>query len=406
MSSAHTEAERPAPPAAADYPEEVQVLELDGRRIVLVGTAHISQESVELVRAVIERERPDAVCVELDPRRMEALSQRKVWEGLDLREVIRKRQLATLLLNLMLSSYQKRLGGKLGVMPGSELLEAVEVARAQGVPVVLCDRDVRITLRRAWAAPSLWKKSKLVSELLVGAGDAPEISEEVLRSLRQRDVLSEWMQELGERYPELKRVLIDERDGYLASKIRAAEGRVLVGVVGAGHLAGMVQALRDRREVDLRELERIPAPSRWLVAFGWAVTLAVLGGLLFIGVTKGAAAAQDQAVSWALATGLPSALGGVIALGHPLTVLTALLAAPITTLSPVLGAGQVAALAQVYLVPPRVHEFHSVSEDMAHARSWWSSRLLRVFLVFILTSLGAVFGVWVGGAKLLSSLFG
>jgi pheromone shutdown-related protein TraB len=405
MSSAHPDA-GPAAPDATDYPEEVQVLELDGRRIVLVGTAHISQESVELVRSVIERERPDAVCVELDPRRMEALSQRKVWEGLDLREVIRKRQLATLLLNLMLSSYQKRLGGKLGVMPGSELLEAVEVARAQGVPVVLCDRDVRITLRRAWAAPSLWKKSKLLAELLAGSSDAPEINEEVLRSLRKKDVLSEWMQELGDRYPELKRALIDERDGYLAAKIRAAEGRVLVGVVGAGHLAGMVKALREGSEVDLRELERIPAPSRWLVGFGWAVTAAVLGGLLFVGITEGASAAKDQAISWILATGLPSAVGGVIALGHPLTVLTAFLAAPITTLSPVLGAGQVAALAQVYLVPPRVHEFHSVSEDMGRATTWWSSRLLRVFLVFILTSLGAMLGVWVGGAKLISSLFG
>jgi pheromone shutdown-related protein TraB len=406
MSSAHPDADPVAPVATTDYPEEVQVLELDGRRIVLVGTAHISQESVELVRMVIERERPDAVCVELDPRRMEALSQRKVWEGLDLREVIRKRQLATLLLNLMLSSYQKRLGGKLGVMPGSELLEAVEVARAQGVPVVLCDRDVRITLRRAWAAPSLWKKSKLLAELLAGSSDAPEISEEVLRSLRQKDVLSEWMQELGARYPELKRALIDERDTYLATKIRAAEGRVLVGVVGAGHLAGMVQALHDRREVDLRELERIPAPSRWLVGVGWGVTVAVLGGLLFVGITEGASAAKDQAITWVLATGLPSALGGLLALAHPLTVLTAFLAAPITTLSPVLGAGQVAALAQVYLVPPRVHEFHSVSEDMGRASVWWSSRLLRVFLVFILTNLGAMAGVWVGGAKLFSSLFG
>ena len=405
MSSPQPEAESPVP-VTGDYPEEVQVVELDGRRIVLVGTAHISQESVALVRMVIEREKPDAVCVELDPRRMEALSQRKVWEGLDLREVIRKRQLATLLLNLMLSSYQKRLGGKLGVMPGSELLEAVEVAREQGVPVSLCDRDVRITLRRAWAAPSLWQKSKLISELLVGAGDAPEISEEVLRDLRKRDVLSEWMQELGARYPELKRALIDERDSYLAAKIRATEGRVLVGVVGAGHLEGMVQALRDRREVDLAELERIPAPSRWLVAFGWLVTLAVIGGLLFIGVTEGAQAARDQALSWALATGVPSALGGVIALGHPLTVLTALVAAPITTLSPLLGAGQVAALAQVYLVPPRVHEFHSVSEDMGRVSAWWRSRLLRVFMVFILTSLGAAAGVWVGGAKLFSSVFG
>ena len=406
MSSVQNEPGEPTP-TANEYPEEVLVLELDGRRIVLVGTAHISQESVQLVRKVIEHERPDAVCVELDARRMEALSERKRWEGLDLREVIKKRQVATLLLNLMLSSYQKRLGGKLGVMPGSELLEAVEVARAQGIPVVLCDRDVRITLRRAWAAPSLWQKSKLVAEVLTGGGgEAPEVNEEMLRSLRQKDVLSEWLRELGEHYPELKNALIDERDSYLAAKIRAAEGGTLVGVVGAGHVAGMAAALRERREVDIAELERIPSPSRWLVAFGWSVTATVIGAMLYIGVKHGAAAAQHQAISWALATGLPSALGGILALGHPLTVLSALIAAPITTLSPVLGAGQVTALVQVYLVPPRVHEFHSVTEDMAQLSAWWRSRLLRVFLVFILTSLGAVLGVWVGGAKLLASLFG
>jgi pheromone shutdown protein TraB len=168
----------------------------------------------------------------------------------------------------------------------------------------------------------------------------------------------------------------------------------------------MASALRERREVDIAELERIPSPSRWLVAFGWSVTATVIGALLYIGVKDGAAAAQHQAISWALATGLPSALGGILALGHPLTVLSALIAAPITTLSPFLGAGQVTALVQVYMVPPRVHEFHSVTEDMAQVSAWWRSRLLRVFLVFILTSLGAVLGVWVGGAKLLASLFG
>lgn len=389
------------------YPEEVQVLDLEGRRLVLVGTAHISQESVALVRSVIERERPDAVCVELDARRMEALSERKRWEGLDLREVIKKRQLATLLLNLMLSSYQKRLGGKLGVMPGSELLEAVEAARSLNVPVVLCDRDVRVTLRRAWAAPSLWKKSKLVAELLAGGGEElPEVNEEFLRSMRQKDVLSEWLQELGAHYPELKNALIDERDNYLAAKIRAAEGQKLVAVVGAGHVAGMAKALREKREVDIAELERIPSPSRWLVAVGWAVTASIIGALLYIGVKDGAAAARHQAMAWALATGLPSAIGGMLALGHPLTVLSALIAAPITTLSPLIGAGQVTALVQVYLVPPRVHEFHTVTEDMAQVRAWWRSRVLRVFLVFILTNLGAALGVWFGGAKLLASLFG
>ena len=390
----------------APYPEDVVVVELGGRRIVLVGTAHVSQESVELVREVIARERPDAVCVELDARRLEALSQRTRWEGLDLREIIRKRQLTTLLLNLVLASYQKRLGMKLGVMPGSELLAAVEQAQAAGVEVVLCDRDVRITLRRAWGALSLWRKSLLLSSLLASVGQGPELSEEELRRMRRKDVLSELMQELGTALPELKRALIDERDVYLATKMRAARGQTLVAVVGAGHIAGMVEALRGADDADLQELERIPETPWLWTALGGGVTVAMVGVLVYIGLTRGAQAARDNALYWALATGVPSALGGVIALGHPLTVLSALLAAPITTLSPLLGAGYVTALTQVYLVPPRVHEFQSVGEEMNSPLAWWRNRLLRVFLVFILTSLGAMLGTWIGGAKLVSSLLG
>jgi len=394
----------PAAASALDpYPEEVEVLELSGRRLVLVGTAHVSQASVELVRAVIDRERPDVVCVELDERRLEALLHKKRWETLDLREVIKKRQLTTLLVNLVLSSYQKRLGDKLGVAPGSELLAAVEIARERGVRVELCDRDVRITLKRAWSALSLWKKSMLLSGLLASLGKAPELSEQDLAELRRKDAMSELLRELGESVPELTQALIHERDGYLAHKIGAAAGSTLVAVVGAGHLRGMTEALRAGRQVDLAELERIPEGSSVGAWIGWAMTAAIVGGLVYVGMRDGLAAAGSGMLSWALATGVPSALGGVVALGHPLTILSAFLAAPITTLSPVIGAGHVTALVQVYMVPPRVYELQRVGDDIASPAAWWTNRLLRVLLVFVLTSLGAAAGAWVGGAKLLSS---
>jgi pheromone shutdown-related protein TraB len=383
------------------YPDDVEILELDGRRIVLVGTAHVSRESVDLVREVIEAERPDAVCVELDQRRFDVLAQRKRWEMLDLREVIRKRQLTTLLLNLLLASYQKRLGGKLGVVPGSELLEAIEVARACDVPVVLCDRDVRITLRRAWGSLSLGSKVKLLG----GTTASPEITEEELRNLRRKDVLSELMQELGREFPELKRALIDERDAYLATKIRRAEGRKLVAVVGAGHVAGMTQALREGRDADLDELERIPNVSPTWKAVGWGVTAVILSSIGYIGVTQGAEAAGENALIWVLANGIPSALGGAFALGHPYTVATAFLASPFTSLTPLIGAGYVSAFVQTYVVPPRVHEFQTVSEDLTSPSAWWRNRLLRVFLVFVLTSLGSMLGTWVGGAQIIANLF-
>jgi pheromone shutdown-related protein TraB len=404
------EHEGPAPtPAAAPhehqpYPEEVEALDLDGRRLVLVGTAHVSQESIALVRAVIARERPDVVCVELDQRRFEALSQRKRWEGLDLREVIRKRQLATLMLNLFLSSYQKRLGGKLGVVPGSELLAAIEVAQESGVPVALCDRDVRVTLRRAWGSLPIGKKAMLLSGALASIGETPEISEEDLRKLRSKDVLSELMQELGRAMPELKRALIDERDSYLAAKIRQTQGNTLVAIVGAGHLAGMATALRERHEVDLEELERIPPASRGRRAVGWGIAGLILGSIVYMGTTRGLRVAGENALIWCLAHAIPSAIGGIIAFAHPLTVLAAFVSAPFTALIPLIGVGQVTALVQVYVVPPRVYEFQTVGDDVNRLRAWWSNRLLRVLLVFILTSLGGVLGTWVGGAKIMSNL--
>lgn len=388
------------------YPEDVVVLELEGRRIVLVGTAHVSRESVDLVREVIERERPDTVCVELDTQRFEALSQRKRWEQTDLREVIRNRQLATLLINFFLASYQKRLGGKLGVMPGSELLEATKAAEELGVPVELCDRSIRVTLRRAWGALSLAKKAMLLSSVLAGAFDAPEISEEELRKLRQKDVLSELMQELGRAMPALKRVLIDERDAYLATRIHGSPGQRIVAVVGAGHVAGMRTALEKGQLADLEDLDRIPPMSPLWKTIGWGVTALILGSIAYIGAQRGPEAAGDSALYWFLANGIPSAIGCSIALGHPITIATAFVAAPFTSLTPLIGAGYVTAFVQTYLVPPRVAEFQSAGDDLAVARRWWQSRLLRIFLVFLLSGIGSMIGTWVGGVEIVRNVFG
>ena len=191
---------------------DVHVLSVWGKVIVLVGTVHVSQESADLVRNVIEEEKPDGVCVELDARRFEALSQRRKWESLDLKEVIRKKQLSTLLVNLLLASYQKRLGAQLGVLPGTEMLEAITVSKKINIPIFLCDRDVRVTMRRAWRSTSFIKKSILVSSLMLSVFDTEPVTKESLQNLKKQDVLSEMMQELGAEVPALKKVLIDERD--------------------------------------------------------------------------------------------------------------------------------------------------------------------------------------------------
>src|SRR5437867_1985270 len=295
-----------------DYPPDVHVLEIDGREFILVGTAHVSRESADLVREVIEKERPDCVCIELDAQRFEALSHRQRWENLDLRQVIRQRQLAPLLANLVLASYQKKLGGALGVIPGSELLEAARVAEQHQIPVALCDRDVRITLRRAWASMSLWNKSKLLAALIASIVDRPELDEDELRRIRDQDVISELMRELARELPSVKIALIDERDAYLAHKILAAEGERIVAVVGAGHVAGIRDALRERRAVDIEAISQIPpvgAIWKWL---GWGLPTAVLAALVWIGLRHGASVAGAQLLFWIAATGGLTAVGAAL----------------------------------------------------------------------------------------------
>jgi len=389
----------------AAYSEDVQRVERDGREFILVGTAHVSRESAELVREVIERERPDHVCVELDEQRFQALSQRTRWENLDLRQLIRRKQLATLFVNLVLASYQKNIGDKLGVLPGTELLEAVRTADEAGIPYSLSDRDVRTTLLRAWRSMSFWQRAKLCGGLLAGTFAGPDLSEDELRDLRRKDVLSEVMAELAKAMPALKDVLIDERDTYLAQKIREVEGRRVVAVVGAGHVEGIRAHLSSGAIADLKAISEVPPTSSAWQWVGWGIPAVIIGSLALIAWTKGAAVAGESLRFWILVNGIPSGIGALLALAHPLTIVAAVIAAPITSLTPVIGAGYVTAFVQAYVQPPRVRDFHSVIEDAGSLPNWWRNRLLRVLLAFIFPTLGSLIGTYVGGAEIIRNLF-
>ena len=386
------------------YPEDVQIISLDGREIFLVGTAHVSQESVDLVQQVIASEKPDCVCVELDHKRYKALSGRKRWESLDLKEIIKKKQLSTLLVNLILASYQKKLGMQLGVMPGAELLQATREAEKHSIPVSLCDRDVRVTLRRAWHETSFFKKGYLLATLLVSLFDTTELTEEKLEELKKKDVLSELMSELGEAMPVLKRVLIDERDIYLAEKIKMSIGNKMVAVVGAGHVEGIKKRIVEDNSNVLLEISKFPPVSPWVKILGWAIPLLIIGALAAIGIQKGSSAAGANLVYWILANGIPSAIGALLAWAHPLTIASAFAAAPVTSLTPVIGAGYVTAFVQVLVCPPVVREFETVAEDMSTLAGWWRNKLLRVFLAFLLPGFGSLIGTWIGGVEIISNL--
>lgn len=387
------------------YPEDVHIIHSDGREFILIGTAHISQESADLVRRIVEKEKPDCVCVELDERRYKALAESKKFSSLDIKKVIRKKQLSTLLVNLVLSSYQKKLGGQLGVMPGTELLEAVRAAESCHIPVALCDRDVRVTLRRAWHAVPLHKKGYLLATLLASLFDKTEISEEKLAELRKKDVLSELMRELQEGMPELKKALIDERDVFLAEKIKETKGAKVVAVVGAGHAEGIKRLITEDHSAVMEEIATLPRANGFWKVLGWAIPAVIISSLVMIGYQKGGAAAGANLMFWVLANGIPSAIGATLALAHPLTIAGAFAAAPVTSLTPVIGAGYVTAFIQLMARPPVVREFESVLEDMATVTGWWKNKLLKVFLAFLLPGFGSMIGSYVGGYEIISNLF-
>lgn len=390
---------------AHEYPDDVVVINHDDKTILLTGTAHISQQSADLVEQVISREKPDTVCIELDEKRYEALSKRTRWEQLDLKQVIRNKQLSTLLVNLVLSSYQRKLGGKLGIMPGTELLTAANTAKEHNLEISLCDRDVRVTLRRAWHATSFFKKGYLLASLLASLFDDTEMSEEKLAELRKQDVLSELMNEVGKAMPEAKQVLIDERDIYMAEKIKAAPGNRIVAVVGAGHVEGIKKRLTESNDHRLEDINTIPPVGPMWKIIGWTIPAAILLSIGYIGLDKGITAAWSNLLFWILANGFPTAIGAILALAHPATIVAGFVAAPITSLTPVIGAGYVTAFVQVMKCPPVVKEFECVNDDIGTIRGWWSNKLLRVFLVFFLTGLGSAVGTWVGGYKIMQNLF-
>lgn len=365
----------------------------DGREIILIGTAHISNASKELVKQTIEQEKPDTVCVELDEGRYKSLKEPDRWKNTDLKEVIKKKQLATLIANLVLGSYQKRMGAQTGVKPGAELKEAAEIAESNGTQLVLSDRDIKITLKRAWACTPWYRKFSLLGGLFASIFDKTEISEEDLSKIKEQDALSTMMQEFGKTFPEVKQVLIDERDQFLASKIKSAPGKKIVAVIGKGHMKGIARIIETDEELPSEEsITVIPKGAPIWKIIGWAIPVAIIASILFVGYEAGFEKAGVLSLQWAMYTGGGAMLGTIIAGGHPLTVLVALVMAPFTGLTPLIGVGFFTALTQVYMRPPRVQEMETLSDDIWQVKRWWKNRVTRVILCFLCPGIPAIIG--------------
>ncbi|MBW1730153.1 MAG: TraB/GumN family protein [Deltaproteobacteria bacterium] len=378
---------------APDNHKNIERIETQEKTFILVGTAHVSRESAELVRNIIHEEHPDTVCVELCSSRFETLTKKKQWEETDLLKVIKEKKAFLLLSNFVLSSFQKKIGDKLGVRPGQEVLEAIQAAQTLGAHIHLADRDIRITLSRTWRLMSFWTKIKLLGQFFTSASQLESIREEEIEKMKELNVVESLIAEVAKSLPEVGQVLIDERDQYLSQKIRNAPGQKIVAVVGAGHLPG-IRKYWDK-EIDLSGLESLPPKSKWVTALKWLIPILILAlittGFLMAGTRVG----THMLKWWVLANAVLSGLGAAAALGHPLTVLSAIIAAPITSLNPMVAAGWVAGVVEVFCGRPKVKDFQALSQDLGSLKGFWKNKVTRILLVVVLTNIGSSLGTFV-----------
>ena len=364
------------------------------RSLIIVGTAHVSRKSVEEVERVIEDVRPDAVAVELDARRYRALTGEK--DDINLADVIKKGNVFLFLFQLMLSSFQRRIGKETGVMPGEEMLRAVEKAREVGADVLLIDRDLAITMRRLWSELSFFEKLKLFYHMLLGFFESEEVE---VDELLEKDVLDMMVEEFRKISPKTAKVLVDERDAYMAYILLQAARRYrkVVAVVGAGHRDGIERFLKNPEEIpNIRELLEIRSRRfRILKAFGVLVTLTVVILLASILVELGTSAFLSAFLVWFLANGIPAAILAAVAGAHPLSVLTAFSVAWLTSLSPLLAAGWFSGLVEFFLRKPGQRDL----ENMLSAESFrelYRNNAFRVIMVAALTNIGSMIGTFYG----------
>ena len=380
---------------------------LKEKEIILIGTAHVSRESINEVDRVIREENPGMVCVELDAERLASINRKESWEKLDVIKVFKEGKGFLLMANLTLASFQRRMGLELGVKPGEEMKTAVETAVELGIPYSLCDREVQLTLRRAWARCGFWSKCKLLATLVSSAFSREKLSETEIENLKNRSELDGMMAELADYLPKVKETLIDERDRYLAAKIWAGAANVrdgarkIVAVVGAGHIQGIKANMEKiaggessgAPGEDVSELESIPPRSALGKAAGWIFPVLILI-LIALGFFRSGniIVSLSMVLRWVLWNGSLAALGTLIALGHPLSVLVSFLGAPVATINPFIGVGLFSGIVEATMRRPQVADAQNISEDIGSLKGIYRNRITRALLVFFLSSLGGAVG--------------
>lgn len=389
--------------------EPLRECRIGASQITLLGTAHVSRRSAEQVRELLAGGSYDAVAVELCPSRHHALLNPDALAHMDLMQVVRDGKAAMVSASLAMGAYQQRLAEQFGIEPGAEMRAAVEVARERGLPVLLIDREIGTTLRRTAHALPWWKRWTLLSGLMFSLVSREEVSEEEIEHLKEGDIIETTFAEFAHDRADLYRPLIAERDTYMAARLQQEAqnhaGERILAVIGAGHLQGIAAQLGQIADPtqQVLELDQIPQPARWPRLIPWLIVALVLAGF-GLGFSRSNALGWQLVIDWVLINGGLSAFGALLAAAHPLTVVIAFVAAPLTSLNPTVGAGMVTAAAELWLRKPRIGDFSALRHATTSLRGWWSNRVSRTLLVFLFSTLGSAAGTYVAGFRIIERL--
>ena len=379
----------------------VITINLDGKEITLIPTAHVSKQSVELVEKTIDEVHPDSICIELDQDRYNSLTDPDRFRNTDIVKIIREKRVAMLLVTLILANYQKKMAANLSSTSGAEMLMGINKAKELNAQLIMADRSVQTTFKRIWANMGFKDKIQMLSAVISAIFDDEEISEEDLANLQQSDILNSALKEVSEKFPRVAEVLVDERDRYLASKIRHAPGSRVVAILGAAHTLNVPKYIQQ--EYDISQLDEIPPKKTSSKIIGWVIPVLIIIAILF-SFKVNADIGLKQLKTWIIFNGTLSALGALLGGGHPLSILVAFLAAPITSLNPLLASGWFAGLTEAWLRKPTVEDFEKLSDDTSTFKGFWKNKVSRILLIVLLASLGSSIGTFASGLSIFSSL--
>ncbi len=390
--------------------QPVREITRDGVHYVLLGTAHVSRASVEAVTEMAGSGEFDSIAVELCPARHQALTKQQQWKDMDIFRIIREKKAGLVMANLALGAYQRRIAEQFGIEPGAELKAAADAAVAHDMPLQLIDRDLATTLKRSYRAVPWYKRMMLTTGLVMSSVSSEEIDEEQIEKLKEGDILESTFTEFAEQSPELYEALIGERDRFMAARLRQenmenADKRILV-VIGAGHLEGLAKYLSTDQQdpsSEVESLSKLPAPKRWPKFVPWVIAALVLTGF-WIGFSRSPELGWQLVTLWVAINGGLAALGAVIARAHPLTVLSAMVAAPLTSLNPAVAAGMVTGAVESWLRKPKVSDLERLRDDATTIKGWFKNPATRILLVFFFSNLGSAIGTWVAGFQIFDAL--